>query len=206
MMKTKLTTVLVAAIIGMTLTTGAAKAAPITYAVSLFDGTAGVGVGGSITTDGTLGALTPSNVLDWNLIGTTVNTSVPAFFFDLTGPLSGNNSQINFFVNVVATPLTLTFNPPLPPNPCTPGPSGNCGTAGTMDIIGTGLSQNEIFMSVGLFNNSGIISPTNRLFICHIVGGLNICGETAHGIPTDGVFADGNGDWPPLSGPGGMLV
>ena len=68
MMKSKL---LAAAMISMTLT-GASKATPITYAVSLFDGTPGInmGVGGSITTDGTLGTLTASNILDWDLIGT----------------------------------------------------------------------------------------------------------------------------------------
>jgi len=193
MMKSKL---LAAAMISMTLT-GAAKATPITYAVSLFDGTAGVGVGGSITTDGTLGALTPSNVVDWNLIGTSVNTvlSIPPFFFDLTGPLSGNNSQLNFFFNVVATPLTLALvpNPPLPPNPCIrpPAPGANCGVAGTIDIIGTGPSQNEVFMSLGLFNNFGTIIPTNRFFICSFVFGGTTCGESANVIPADGVVADG---------------
>jgi hypothetical protein len=189
MMKSKL---LAAAMISVALT-GAAKTAPITYAVSLFDGTAGVGVGGSITTDGTPGPLTASNVLDWDLIGSTVNNSVPAFSFDLTGPLSGNNSQLSFLGNVLAAPLTLTFNPPLPPNPCIrpPAPGANCGTAGTIDIIGTSLSQNEIFMSVGLFNNFGTITPNSRLFVCHTVAGTNICGLGANGIPTDGVFADG---------------
>jgi hypothetical protein len=55
-----------------------AEATPITYAVSLFDGnaftvpggTVEMGVGGSITTDGTLGTLTASNIIDWDLIGT----------------------------------------------------------------------------------------------------------------------------------------
>jgi hypothetical protein len=194
MLKSKLTTGLAAAIIGITLT-GTTKATPITYAVAIFDGsTPGAGVGGSITTDGTLGLLTPSNVIDWNLIGTGLNGTSSPFFFDLTGPLSGNNSQINFFFNVVAAPLTLTFvpNPPLPPNPCIPiGPNANCGTAGTVDIIGTGPTQNEIFMSIGVANENGTFVPTNRLFICETISGLQECGGSSSAIPTDGVFADG---------------
>jgi hypothetical protein len=43
-------------VIGMLLL-GATKAGATTYAVSLFDGTDGVAVGGSITTDGKVGSL-----------------------------------------------------------------------------------------------------------------------------------------------------
>jgi len=111
MMKSKL---LAAAMISMTLT-GASKATPITYAVSLFDGTPGInmGVGGSITTDGTLGTLTASNILDWDLIGTVLQTpcliSGCNTLFNLTGPLSGNNSTLVEALNIVAAPLTLTL-------------------------------------------------------------------------------------------------
>jgi|SRR6516164_9195044 len=111
MMKSKL---LAAAMISMTLT-GASKATPITYAVSLFDGTPGInmGVGGSITTDGTLGTLTASNIIDWDLIGTVLQTpcliSGCNTLFNLTGPLSGNNSTLVEALNIVAAPLTLTL-------------------------------------------------------------------------------------------------
>ena len=93
-----------------------AEATPITYAVSLFDGTPGInmGVGGSITTDGTLGTLTTVNILDWNLLGTALG--VPSgsgglvdLFYNLTGPLSGNNSTLVEALNIVAAPLTLTL-------------------------------------------------------------------------------------------------
>jgi len=118
MMKSKL---LAAAIIGMTLTTGAAKATPITYAVALFIETAdnAGGIGGSITTDGTTGPLTAANILDWNLIVTAFYSGGVHEFLDVTGPLSGNNSQIVApFSNISATPLTLSLAPPIPPNPC----------------------------------------------------------------------------------------
>jgi hypothetical protein len=67
MIKSKLNVALAATMVGMTLT-GAAKATPITYAVALIDRFDGLGIAGSITTDGTTGLLTASNIIDWNLI------------------------------------------------------------------------------------------------------------------------------------------
>jgi hypothetical protein len=100
----------VALLLGMLLL-GATNAGATTYAVSLFDGLEGVAVGGSITTDGTVGTLSTSNIVDWNLIGTSENLSLTTLF-DLTGPLSGDNSFINSFGNIVATPTTLSLGIP----------------------------------------------------------------------------------------------
>jgi hypothetical protein len=89
------------------------EATPITYAVALFNGSGGfgtgVGIGGSITTDGKLGILDSSDILDWNLIGATQNDPILGnTLFNATGPLSGNNSHI-FVSNIEATPLTLAL-------------------------------------------------------------------------------------------------
>jgi hypothetical protein len=90
------------------------EATPITYAVALFNdngglGISGLGIGGSITTDGKLGILDSSDILDWNLIGATQNDLVlGSWLFNATGPLSGNNSHINVS-NIEATPLTLAL-------------------------------------------------------------------------------------------------
>src|SRR5215470_6603925 len=122
MMKTKLNTTLAAAIIGIALT-GAANANPITYAVSLFDlhsssiqGDTEISIAGSITTDGTMGMLTAANIIDWNLVGVMIANPDPTFFIidvfaNFTGPLSGNNSQMNGPQNIIATPLTLQVFP-----------------------------------------------------------------------------------------------
>ena len=124
MMKSKL---LAAAIISVALT-GAAKATPITYAVSEFfenpSLTFGQSIAGSITTDGTLGLLVPSNILDWNLVSIqftrTFNPPNPATsnitqYYDYLGPLSGGsnppNSVLTTVQNIVATPLTLALAP-----------------------------------------------------------------------------------------------
>jgi hypothetical protein len=85
------------------------EATPITYAVALFNDNGGLGIGGSITTDGKLGILDSSDILDWNLIGATQNNlSLGNLLFNATGPLSGNNSTINVS-NIEATPLTLAL-------------------------------------------------------------------------------------------------
>jgi hypothetical protein len=104
-----------AILIGMNLLV-VTPAAATTYAVSLFSPavpnvSAGVGIGGQITTDGTQGPLNASNIIDWNLIGTSLNffTGTLEGFVDLTGPLSGNNSFASIVFNIIATPTTLTF-------------------------------------------------------------------------------------------------
>jgi hypothetical protein len=61
------------------LTRSAHRSLLIRLTVSLFnDLPAGVSIGGSITTDGTLGNLNASNIIDWNLIGTATDKLAPA--------------------------------------------------------------------------------------------------------------------------------
>lgn len=96
--------------------TSQATASTITYAVSIFGVNAvgnTLGIGGSITTDGTLGPLSASNIIDWDLIGATKNTGGQASIFNLVGPLSGGpNSRVQILtVNIIATPSTLAFDP-----------------------------------------------------------------------------------------------
>jgi hypothetical protein len=52
-------------------------------------------VTGTITTDETLGVITQSNIIDWNLV-LNADSNVDTFGL-LFGPLSGNNSTITFF-------------------------------------------------------------------------------------------------------------
>jgi hypothetical protein len=74
------------AFMAVVLSTGSCIASNITYYV---DQTVGVGnVTGFIVTDGTIGVLGASDIVNWNLLlndGSTI--------FDLLGPLSGSNSQ-----------------------------------------------------------------------------------------------------------------
>lgn len=67
--------------------TSVASAAPVTYVVNRIIGAGSVT--GFIETDGANGVLTAADFIDWNLLlfdGTST--------FDLTGPLSGNNSAV----------------------------------------------------------------------------------------------------------------
>ena len=78
---------------------------PITYNVS--NSVGGGSISGTIETDGTIGILGSTNILDWNLLlndGTSTFTN--------TGPLSGNNSQLFFTAttNLTATATQLLFN------------------------------------------------------------------------------------------------
>ena len=112
MMKSKL---LAAAMISMALT-GASKATPITYAVSLFENDVKldmiVSIAGSITTDGTLGPLTASNIIDWSLVGVAANFLGLRGIDQFNGPLSHpHNSLILDARNIVATPTTLALGP-----------------------------------------------------------------------------------------------
>jgi hypothetical protein len=70
---------------------GVSPAAATTYNIN--DGTASLGVTGTITTDGTIGVLSAANIADWNLLLNNGSSTA-----DLTGPLSGNNSSI--FVSI----------------------------------------------------------------------------------------------------------
>ena len=82
--------------------------ADITYDV---DQTVGIGsVKGFIETDGTTGVLGASNILNWNLLLNDSSTT-----FDLTGPLSGNDSTLTILDGPLSSDLTasstqLTFN------------------------------------------------------------------------------------------------
>jgi hypothetical protein len=178
MTKTKLTTTLAAAMISMTLT-GAAKATPITYAVSLFDvligpTDIGLSVAGSITTDGTLGFLTAANFVDWNLIAVLLDPiGTTTVFEDLTGPLSGNNSNVNGTPrNILATPLTLALDP-------------NILTGDAfLDFLG---GQN--FTEVGFQGNA---TPFSRSFDWAVLNNGTGQGSSFFGLNvTPGVFADG---------------
>ena len=89
---------------GLLLTAVVLSAAPITYNVDL---TIGAGsVTGFIETDGTIGTLSSSNILNWDLLlndGTTT--------FTLEGPLSGSNSGLELVgVDLSATSTQLLFN------------------------------------------------------------------------------------------------
>lgn len=66
------------------------SAANITYSVNLTIGGAATATG-DIVTNGTLGALYFTDVLDWNLLLNDGTSTV-----DLLGPLSGSNSIIQF--------------------------------------------------------------------------------------------------------------
>jgi hypothetical protein len=80
------------------------SASPITYSVNR---TVGIGsVTGSIQTDGTLGVLTAASITDWDLHLTDGTNT-----FELTGPLSGNDSVV--FIqgtDVSATATQLLYN------------------------------------------------------------------------------------------------
>ncbi len=76
----------------------------ITYNVNE---TVGLGsVTGFIETDGTIGTLAPSDVLTWNL---EINDGASSF--DLLGPLSGSNSQLDYTGSGMSESATqLLFN------------------------------------------------------------------------------------------------
>jgi hypothetical protein len=83
------------------------SASSITYEV---DQTVGAGsVTGFIETDGTTGILGSGDILNWNL---TLNDGTPTTF-DLLGPLSGSNSQLDLQgsdLSATATQLLFNFN------------------------------------------------------------------------------------------------
>jgi hypothetical protein len=182
MMKTKLTTVLAAAIIGMTLT-GGTKAEPITYAVSLlasnvFPGTnvdISISLAGSITTDGKTGVfLTNADIIDWSLNAVLLNGLTAEVFTQLDGPLSGGNSIILGPVSrILASPLTLTLAPfPSGPNAAllfqdTGRPADTAGFVGSSTAFESNFHWDVV---------SGATGDE---------------GMSALGISADGVFADG---------------
>lgn len=73
-----------------------ANAANVTYAVTLPVNTGSVT--GFIVTDGTIGSLASSNILDWTLTLTGGGQS-----YILQGPLSGNNSVLTAYIGGLST-------------------------------------------------------------------------------------------------------
>jgi len=153
-----------------------AEATPITYAVALFDGLQEMGVGGSITTDGTLGTLNSSNIMDWNLIG----AALPGILYNLTGPLSGNNSSIDVAVGIVATHLTLSF---APPQSC-----GSC-LSSELQFTQTIPGQSVVTHSIGFALNG---FDTSFLALSATCGGSQCAfAQSNSAIPNSGILADG---------------
>ena len=149
-----------ALLVGMLLL-GATRAGATTYAVSEFAGVAnqGVGIGGSITTDGAtiIGA---SDILDWSLIGTAILADGSAAFFEL-GP---GNSDVKLAVNITATANALTLGLPNP-NFIIPIPAGQLLFVNTIPGVGdiefladtniSGIGFTEFFVTNGSVSGEG---------------------------------------------------
>jgi hypothetical protein len=146
-----------------------AQADPITYAVAFFDGTKKVAIGGSITTDGKLGIIDGTDILDWDLIATTQNTFLGDNLFNSTGLLSGGNGIIRAS-DIVATPLTLALN---------------------------GVNTDSFFNVGADFDHIIDISPQLNAGGTFLVPAWGVCIRNVNGVPIcdyqffDGVFADG---------------
>ena len=117
------------------LSLGAASAMADTYSINRTPGAVG-SVVGSITTNGTYGILSNSNISNWDLVLTDAGGS-----FHLFGPLSGNNSAILISgsgLSATASELDFDFatagfmliqNPSIGSGMdywCVEGPTGNC--------------------------------------------------------------------------------
>lgn len=149
-----------------------AGAAPITYAVSEFNGGPGsqqVAIGGSITTDGTLGALSDSNILDWSLIGTSVFNGTSTAFFLMT-PSSGSFVGVQ---DVTATANALTIGTPF----------------GSLLFNQTevALGIEQILFTVNLFDSSLPLQFT----VCQAATMFNPLGRCTDGFNNSLTFADG---------------
>jgi hypothetical protein len=79
----------------------AARAAPITYSVSMTNGTATLT--GSITTDGTIGTVDLSDITDWNFVSSSPAFDIPLFVTPAPSCIVG---PCTFF----ATATTLAFD------------------------------------------------------------------------------------------------
>ena len=121
------------------LSLGAASAMADTYSINRTPGAVG-SVVGSITTDGTYGILSNSNISDWDLVYTDAGGS-----FHLFGPPSGNNSAVLIVgsgLSATASELDFDFatagfmliqNPSIGSGMnywCVEGPTGNCSGQG----------------------------------------------------------------------------
>ena len=146
-----------------------------------------------MTTDGTLGLLSASNILDWNLVSTQLTTvfnppnpgvSTVTQFYDYLGPLSNPgaafpNSVLTAVDNIIATPLTLAVS--------------NTGTANfqinAADQFGPLPFDSIQFSSL---NSLGVTIPIWST--CHTVNNPPApptASCTSPALPDDGVFADG---------------
>jgi len=167
--------------------TSQATASSITYAVAVFgDGEGRLGIGGSITTDGTLGSLSASNIIDWNLIGAAqpVPTAEVASIFQMVGPLSGgpNSTLLLLNANIIATPLTLAFGPNSQPN-------------GEFAFIGP-LDQNGQFTTlIDISFADPNIAPNTLVY--HGQGGFRAATIAVNSL----VFADGKEVLAPIATP-----
>jgi hypothetical protein len=97
---------LVAAVALLGATAVCATSLAITYNVNQVIGAGGVT--GFIQTDGTIGALADANILDWDLL-----LDDGSGTFNLLGPLSGNNSQVDingFSYTATATDIFFNFS------------------------------------------------------------------------------------------------
>jgi hypothetical protein len=85
----------------------ACSASPIFYLVNQTVGTDGGGVTGSIETDGTIGTILGTDILDWNLLVSDGSTT----FGIQGGPLDPDpNSALLYAGDITATPTELLFN------------------------------------------------------------------------------------------------
>jgi hypothetical protein len=135
-----------------------ARADEITYAVSEFLNEAGafVSISGFIATDGKIGSIGPSNIVDWTLIGSVTDfepTMVQGVGISLAQfVLSPFNSTVSTAVNITATANALTLNQgPNPPNFIIP--PGELTFDATISIPGTPTFQERLdFSAVNLSN------------------------------------------------------
>jgi len=147
----------------LSLTLGVASLANATNITYTVDQTIGAGsLTGDIVTDGTIGTLVQSDVIDWNLL---LNDGTNTF--DLTGPLSGGNSLFSDNapgdLSATATQLTFDF-------------SGAVATLGTelyfMTTPSTQIASGNLQSQVcfGVVGNSGLCSGDEELIV---LGGAN---------------------------------
>jgi hypothetical protein len=153
-----------------------AEATPITYAVSLFSQFDDVGVGGSITTDGKLGSLGPSDILDFQLFAADL-VGANFFFLNSNGAIS---SSVGNLVNITATPNALTLG--------LAGPDPIIIPPGDLLVGEGGLHSIDFTVS----NTSPIGAPAVQFTICTMPfnGTTNLCSlgfDTSNGL----TFADG---------------
>jgi hypothetical protein len=156
----------------------------ITYNVNRTIGAGGVT--GFIKTDGTLGALTPVNVTDWNLL-----LDDGSGTFNLLGPLSGNNSQLGINgLSYVATPTDILFdfsnvtgawvlyqNPNLGSSLnyyCSDGTFNGCSGATNAETVALVFPNHQIAPHIGIVSVASVIPEPSALALLGL--GLAVIG------------------------------